>query len=660
MRRLLLSTALVFVLVGASADADCRRPQSWVAGTTTVCKGALVYGDYVGDDYGAAEPATTTNRIGNLSWGAGDQEYPEGQEATADLIRLTTKLKGRRLYVKALLNALYAPDQTIVAVAVDTDGDPATGGGQWGELGVSSGGWDKLATFARGNATTNTIKGSLRAPAAGRFRIQAVVANAETGEVMNVAFRPHDHPGASEDFANAANGTGGSFFEDDQAAALASGDISQFGYRVRLRALKRKRVRRPKVAPGLHERVYRSDYTVVPGEGMSYEGVPGRGGADNDPKLGFEQKFNFLGRYQPYGIYIPSAEGPHGLQFVYHGSGSNLSALIAQPGMQANVGEALNRIMVVPEARGTEGWNADISERDALDVLADVESHYDVDERRVFSGGYSQGGYVAYRMASLHPDVFAGLMDWVGFTGNGANGSPDPQSTSYTAGAVGNGIDFIKNLLNVPAVMLYAGEDELVHVWTANAMDEAFQATDNTYRFYLHPTAEHLTFAAADDWRKEAAYTKDLRLQRRPARVVFTTAPFLDSPQFGIRHDHAYWLSKIRTAGGAQDYGTVDLTNHGCGGKLARLERTSATGDDPVPWTLDEQRVASTQPLARRPRLDGTLTGIRSLKVDARAACLAGRRIGYSLTSDVPVTIRFSDGRTLRLPSGQSQATLGR
>jgi pimeloyl-ACP methyl ester carboxylesterase len=638
------------------------KPYSWVAGTTSLCHGAIVHGDFVGDDYGADTGDTwpASQRIGSLSPGAGDQSYPEGAEATADLIRLTLKIKGDRLRVSGLLHALYESNQTVLAVAIDTDNDEKTGGGDWGELGISSKGWDRIEYFQRGNVKTNTIRGSIPLPEGRRWRIQAAVAIAESGQVMNVAFRPKDYPGWAQDTGSSASDSStGSFFEDQQAEALAEGDISQFGFKVRVRDLRRGRTRKAKLKTGLHERVYTSRYTLPPGEGMSYEGVPGRGGADNDPQLGFEQKFNFLGRYQPYGIYIPKAKGPHGMQMVFHGSSSNLSALIAQPGMQEVLGEGMNRILVTPEGRGTEGWASDISERDLLDVMADVQRTYKVDRTRVFAGGYSQGGYATYRMASLHPDRFAGAIDWVGFTGDGANGSPTGEP-SYTAGAIGNGIDFIKNLLNVPTVMLYAGGDELVHVWTGEAMNAAFAATDNLYRFYMHPAAEHLTFATTDDWRKEAEYTKDLRLVRNPPRVVFTTAPFLDAPQFGIRHDRAYWVSRVRTSGADTDYGTVDLTNAGCGGKLPVLERTSGAGDDPVPWTLDEQRVASENALAAAPKLTGTITGVKSLRIDARRTCLEDKTLEYEIETDGPVELTLSDGRKLRLAKGHAQGRVGR
>jgi pimeloyl-ACP methyl ester carboxylesterase len=647
---------------GAKTKPACLAPHSYVAGTAWLCGGALVYGDYVGDDYGADTGQALNDRIGNLSPGAGDIDYPAGQEATADLIRLTLRISGKRLVVSGLLNALFKDDQTVLAVAFDTDNDEKTGGGEWKGLGVSSKGWEKLAVFKRGNARKNTVGGTMKVPPGKVWRVQAAVMNAETGRVMNVAFRPNDHPGFGENAASAAGDTSvGSFFEDDQAEALSAGDISGFGVKVRVGYMRKRITREARPVTGMHERVYTSDHTLPPGEGMSYEGVPGRGDGGGGQKLGFEQSFNFLGRYQPYGIYIPKNPGPHGLQFVFHGSGSNLSALVAQPGTQKVFGDELNRIVVTPEGRGTEGWGSDISERDILDVLADVKAAYAVDDEKVFAGGYSQGGYVTYRIASLHPDVFAGAIDWVGFTGDGANGAPGASGPGhYTAGAVGNGLDLIKNLSNVPTVMLYAGADYLVHIWTAEAINQAFQATPNLYRFYMHPAAEHLTFAALDDWRKEAAYSKDLKLVRNPARVIFTTAPFLDAPQYGIVHDSAYWVSAIRNRGGATDYATVDLTTAGCGGSVPVLERVSGTGDDPIPWTSDEQRAASAKTLAKERKLTGTLTKLASATIDAKATCLEGGPVAYDITTDGPTALELSDGRTVTVSGGHATGTLPR
>ena len=92
MRRLPLAIAfLLLALVSAPAAhaASCLRPQSWIAGSVSLCRGALVYTDYIYDDHGADTGGVLTDRIGNLSPTAGDQDYPKGRGA-ADIARLTS------------------------------------------------------------------------------------------------------------------------------------------------------------------------------------------------------------------------------------------------------------------------------------------------------------------------------------------------------------------------------------------------------------------------------------------------------------------------------------------------------------------------------------------------------------------------------------------
>jgi predicted esterase len=644
-----LVAALAALLVAAPAAlADCTAPKSWVAGTTDLCAGTLVYNDYVDDDYGADTGMRTTSHTADLAPTAGDQSYPSGQEATADLIRLTMRVEGDQLRVTGLVNALYQPDSTVLAVAIDSDNNQLTGGGKWGSLDVISRGWDKIAFFSQGDPATNTITGTMPLPPGNHWRVQAVTAIKSSGQVMNVAFRGVDEQAGfrGNDPSSNVNPDAGSWFEDKQAAALGTGDISAFGADVNVPDLTGGTTRAQAVGPGLHERVYRSDYGIPPEEGRNEAGVPGRGnGGGAGVALGFEQTFQYLGHYQPYGIYIPKGPGPHGMQMVFHGSGSVLSGLINQPGMQQRFGEELNRVLVVPEARGQNGFGSDISERDLLDVMRDVEANYPIDRNQVFSGGYSQGGYITYRMAMLYPDRFAGAVDWVGFTGDDENGTP-LQGQGYTAGAVGNVIDFVGNLRHVPTFMLYSGADELVHANTAEAMDNAFKATDNVFTFYFHPVAEHLTYAALDDWRKEAADTKGLTLVHNPPRVTYRTATFLDDPKLGIVHDRAYWVSQIRQRKAA--YEDVDLTTFACGGSVPVTGTGNGAGPDPIPWTSDYRKPTGTKPLRRRHAIEGTLSNVSSLRIDTRATCLKRKRLSYAITTDGPATVTFSDRRKLR------------
>jgi hypothetical protein len=97
----------------------------------------------------------------------------------------------------------------------------------------------------------------------------------------------------------------------------------------------------------------------------------------------------------------------------------------------------------------------------------------------------------------------------------------------------------------------HAAGDELVWVWTAQALNQALAQAGVAYAWYMHPAAEHLTFAVLDDWGKEAAYTKELRLVRNPPRVRYRTDLSLGNAGLGIVHDRAYWVSSRAGARGS-------------------------------------------------------------------------------------------------------------
>jgi len=581
-----------------------------------------------------------------LAAAAGDERYPAGKVNTADLVRLELWLDGDVVRVEFELNTLYEPDQTIAAIALDTDGDSSTGGGTWPGLGVRSAGWDELHVFRTGDPVTNVIAGSFPRPAGEHWKIWAVTAQAN-GTVMNVAFR-----GPDEEAGAVGPSTAGNFWEDHQAVALGSGNITGFSAIVDVGDLTDGVTRAAEVEPGFHQRVYTSLFTLPPGEGVSTSGVPGRHGATGAP---CEQSFNYLGKYQPYGVYIPAKAGPHGLQLVLHGCSASHSSLVNEPGMQQRFGENLNRIVVVPLGRGPTGFYSDISERDVLDVMDDVRHHYDVDDDAVFAGGYSMGGYGSMRFAALYPDRFAAAVNWVGFTGSVLNtplpGNPLVESAGDNGGtgAVGNVIDFIDNLRNVPIVNLYSGADELVHVTTALALQARFAASDVVHDFYLHPDAEHLTYGLLDDWRKEAAFTEGRRLVRNPARVTYRTDASLDYPQYGIFHEGAYWVSKIR--GRAPGYSDVDVKSHGCGlpDPVFVTGFDAGTGPPPLIWTRQFRHVVGETPTSADNRIEAKLGNVASLRLYAPGACLDGGPIVYHVETDGPVTIEISFGRSLVL-----------
>jgi dienelactone hydrolase len=618
--------------------------ESWTAGIANVCSGTVVYRDYVYDDYGANTDLVASNTCpapNPATLPTGDERYGSGEENTADLRELRVWIERGRLVVRFTVNTLFDEASTAGALAVDTDNDVATGGGRWPVVDVSSRGWDTAATFRAGmpgvvvDTSDNTITGSVPKPAGTRWRLHAVTARSD-GTVMNVGFRGPDERGP--------------WFEDHQGAALAGGDISEFGFTVDVADLERKVTRVAAVGPGMRQRVYRSDFTLGQGEGMTYEGIPGENG---DAVLG--QKFHFFGAYQPYAVYVPEKPGPHGLQLVLHGMCDPLDYAVGKTGMQQQFGEARNRVMITPLARGPAGWYSGAAERDVLDAWQDAEVVYGTDPSRVVVSGYSMGGYGTLRLATLYPDRFAGFVDWVGYT-DCLNGAPEAGSCPAGYGANVNPTDFVGNLRWVPGAMLYAGADALVQPTSAVALQEAMAATGYPYNWWMHPAAEHGTFHMTGDWRKESLYSAPWALRVDPPRATYRYDPDLDEPEYLLVHDHAYWVSRLTTAGDGR--GEVDLTSHGCGGNMPLTQPTAGVGTDPVPWVSRGAAVVGSQPLTREGRLAGSLANISGLLVDVEATCLARSIIHYDITTDGPATVRFSDGRVLTLPAGHHEGEL--
>ena len=680
------SSSSVTATDGASSGSRSCERSSWVAGTTELCGGKLIYRDYVYDDYGAdagivsLSPAvlnalTRAGASGNplattpglLSPTAGDVRYPAGLDNTADLVSLTLSIQGNELVADFELNTLYHADDAIAALAIDTDNDPATGGGDWEGLGIVSRGWEVFGKFTQGNPDTNRIVGRLPLPAGGTWRVQAVVAQ-KNGKVMNVAFRgPHEEAKA-DGLANQVLPASGNWWEDRQSEALRLGDISDFGEVVSVADLRGGVTRAAPAVTGFQQRVYTSQYTLEPGEGVDITGVPGVHGATNLP---CEQRFNYLGKYQPYGVYIPTKPGPHAAQLLMHGCEANHGSQINQANFQQRFGEEPNRIIIAPLGRGPHGFFSGISERDVLDTLADIRANYPVDDEQLLVSGYSMGGFGTLRFAALYPDLFAGAVNWVGFTGDLLNlpipGNPLPPLVTALAqtlgasipplsagGAVGgdvNIIDYVGNLRHIPIANLYSGADELVHVTSSLAMGVRMGQEEMPYQFFLHPVAEHLSYLIFDDWRKEAAYVAGLKRVKNPARVTYKTDAKLDAPQYGIRHDRAYWVSQIVAE--AEGPSTVDLTSLGCGNAQPLYETGLDAGIDPVPWTGTlRRRLDNPTVPAVEGKLSGTLANVRSLRIDAAGSCLGGKAVQYQITTDGPVTLTLSDGRSKALAAG--------
>ncbi|MCA9579918.1 MAG: alpha/beta fold hydrolase, partial [Myxococcales bacterium] len=122
---------------------------------------------------------------------------------------------------------------------------------------------------------------------------------------------------------------------------------------------------------------------------------------------------------------------PAPLLVLLHGFGANGDVQSAYLGLEAAVDEA-GVLYVHPD--GTENrigkrfWNAtdaccagpisnDVDDSAYLAaVIAKVRSQYDVDPRRIYVTGHSNGGFMSYRMACDHADLVAAVASIEGAT----------------------------------------------------------------------------------------------------------------------------------------------------------------------------------------------------------------------------------------------------
>jgi poly(3-hydroxybutyrate) depolymerase len=104
-------------------------------------------------------------------------------------------------------------------------------------------------------------------------------------------------------------------------------------------------------------------------------------------------------------------------------------------------------IVVAPDGFGHVMWRW-MGEQDVLDVVADVQKHYSVDEDRIALGGLSNGGVGAYNIGMRHASRFsivtaiAGAPSWLQYSGGRV---PEAQQRTMTAMS---GMQLAENAIN--------------------------------------------------------------------------------------------------------------------------------------------------------------------------------------------------------------------
>jgi polyhydroxybutyrate depolymerase len=119
-----------------------------------------------------------------------------------------------------------------------------------------------------------------------------------------------------------------------------------------------------------------------------------------------------------YNLYVPStysAGDVTPLVLNMHGAGGNADQQMASSAMNA-VAEEKGFLVAYPNAAVDGDWSIsgdhNLSFIDSL--LGAIDLEYSVDSSRTYSTGYSQGGMMSYRLASLRPNTFAAIASVAG------------------------------------------------------------------------------------------------------------------------------------------------------------------------------------------------------------------------------------------------------
>jgi pimeloyl-ACP methyl ester carboxylesterase len=541
------------------------------AGTGRLAGGGYYWTDWIYDDHGAqgqpglpGAPGADPAEQGVPSFG--DYSYPPGPADNngADIFRAGVFLEPTATVWRVDWNTLVDPSVPVAEWAFATGGSAASGS-QWpAGAGVRSPGIDRaLVVSSRGARLLDVRSGAVlarlpvdvdvgarsfvvRVPRrvlapSGSWVVRLASGLADTSgdgfapargalptepAVYNVAFRTIAQEPPGDNFWN----------DDRQAAALTRGDVSAFSTTIRWADMAARHTT-PEPAPtGWSDRWYVS--SIEPGQG---ERTDVGALADGKPV--------YLGRVQPYAVYVPSRHDPTRpapLTFLLHSLTQNHNQYAATtPKLSQQACEARQSICVGTLGRGPAGGFVNEAQLDFWEVWREVASAYRPDPERTVIGGYSMGGFGAGLLAEGHPDLFSRAI--------------------LLAGAAGD-TSSLDNVRWVPMYLAGGAADELVPVTDEIAEAQGLDRRGSRYRYLLYPAEDHVAFELQDGFSDAARFMGSDPRATRPGHVTFRWNDSGNSPGFGYGTTGAYWLRDLQARSAGPD---------------ALIDATSAADPDP-------------------------------------------------------------------------------
>ncbi|HWB65403.1 MAG TPA: peptidase [Mycobacteriales bacterium] len=642
------------------------------SGTGRLADGGFYWTDFLYDDHG-----TTTASVGDIAVTAGSPSfgtytYPPGAAHNngADIFRTAVLRRAHATYWRVDWTTLASPRVPIAEWTFDRDADPKTGGSTWpAGAGVRSAGIDTAMVVSSQGARVLAVPSGrlirrlpvtvdrraqsfvvrvpdsvLRPTGRWRIRLAAGLANpAGTGFARPPDALPTEPAVYNVTFRSIAQEAPRFNFWDDvaQTRQLLAGNVTPFSATVRWSRLAH-RVRTPQPRPtGWSDRWYVSDVDL--GAGM----VAGASTIlDGDP--------NYLGRVQPYAVYVPTSYRPRHpapLTFLLHSLTQDHNQYAATtPRFSRLACQDRHAICVTPLGRGPDGNYWDYAELDFWQVWHAVAKAYRLNPNRTILSGYSMGGIGTNSLAMAHPDLFAKAVSLAGGIGT------DPS---------------VVNLRWIPTYLAGGLADELVPVTLEAAEANQLAALGNRFRWLLYPATDHIAFELEDAFGDAAHYMDNPRRVRNPGSFTFTWVPrntptsldqtkllsggipWTQRPGLGVGTTGDYWVRDLTARSASRDATVAAhsgerperaVTSH--------LTRNVALSGGPGPGLATTQTWTRGRRPAAKPVITLRLTNVRSLRVLPAAAGFAAGHAGrLRVTTDGRTTIHVGD-RAIHLGRG--------
>ncbi|MCW3018200.1 MAG: peptidase, partial [Solirubrobacterales bacterium] len=456
---------------------------------------------------------------------------------------------------------------------------------------------------------------------------------------------------------------GNFWMENDQANTLAGGNVSKYSLDVDWAQLAAG-AQTPEPQPtGYSNRWYVTPLALG-------EGVVDAEGANTYTGP------TYLGRVQPYAVYVPSTYNPSKpkpapLTWILHSLGSNLNQYGGLAPTQLEE-ECQDRASICATTEGfSDGqWYFEAAQDDFWDVWHQLAADYDLNPDATVISGYSMGGFASYKLALEYPDLFAQAMPLEGPVVCGERIVEGVETAAGSGGECekdGNTTPLVANGKWIPYVMTYGALDELVPFTGGLEQVEAFDKLGYRYYAVLYPAEDHLVFATQNDFAPATSQLGQLERVQDPGSFTFSWYPALDSGSLGIGPTSDYWLSGLQArAGTPGTLASVSASSAAIREPEQTVEHHTGTADGPTPAVTDSLTwTAGARPKARQAVALGltnvaalTLeTGRTNLKCGAVTVGTDGSS-ALTLTQLAPESAVTENGTTVATASGGGSATV--